>query len=85
MKIKTLNYTIVFQKEPEGGYTAFVPLLPGCVTYGKDLTEAKKMVGEAIEIYLESLKAHKEEIPVEGEVFYSQMNINPAKLNLSYG
>ncbi len=85
MKIKTLNYTVVFQKEPEGGYTAFVPILPGCVTYGKDLPEAKKMVKEAIEIYLESLKEHKEEIPSENEVFYSQMNIDPSKLNLSYG
>ncbi len=84
MKNKALNYTVVFQKEPEGGYTAFVPLLPGCVTYGKDLPEAKKMVKEAIEIYLASLEAHKEEIPVENEVFYSQMNINLSNLNLSH-
>ena len=37
MKQKVLNYTAVFQKEPEGGYTVFVPMLPGCVSYGKDL------------------------------------------------
>ena len=43
MKVKTLNYTVFFQKEQEGGYTVIVPLLPGCVTYGKDLQEAKKM------------------------------------------
>ena len=85
MKIKTLNYTAVFQKEPKGGYTVFVPILPGCVTYGKDLSEAKKMVQEAIQIYLESLKIHNEEIPIEEEVFYSQVNITPSKLILSYG
>ena len=85
MKIKTLNYTVVFQIEPEGGYTVYVPMLPGCVTYGKDLNEAKKMVREAIELYLESLKDMKEEIPVEEDVFYSQMTIDPSKLNLSYG
>ncbi len=85
MKIKTLNYTVVFQKEPEGGYTAFVPLLPGCVTYGDNLSEAKKMAEEAIKIYLESLKAHKEEIPIEEEVFYTQMNIDASNLRLSYG
>lgn len=82
MQIKTLNYTVVFQKEPEGGYTVFVPLLPGCVTYGKDLITAKKMIKESIELYVESLKAHKEEIPTENEVFYSQMNIDSSKLNL---
>ncbi|MBI2641079.1 type II toxin-antitoxin system HicB family antitoxin [Candidatus Roizmanbacteria bacterium] len=85
MKTQTLNYTVVFQKEPEGGYTAYVPLLPGCVTYGKELSHAKRMVKEAIEIYLESLKGHKEEIPSENEVFYTQMSIDTSKLNLSYG
>lgn len=84
MKTKTLNYTVIFQKEPEGGYTAFVPLLPGCVTYGKNLAEAKKMVKEAMELYLESLEAHKDDIPVENDVFYSQMNIDFSKLNLSH-
>lgn len=33
-----LHYTILFHEEPEGGFTATVPVLPGCVTYGKDLT-----------------------------------------------
>ncbi|OGK37766.1 antitoxin HicB [Candidatus Roizmanbacteria bacterium RIFCSPLOWO2_01_FULL_42_14] len=82
--MKTLNYTVVFQKEPEGGYTAFVPLLPGCVTYGKDLAESKKMAREAIELYVESLEAHKEDIPEEDDVFFSQMNIDFSKLNLTH-
>lgn len=84
MKQKILNYTAVFQKEPEGGYTVFVPILPGCVSYGKDLEEAKKMIKEAIELYLESLKAHKEEIPTEEDVFYSQINIDSSNLKISY-
>ena len=84
MKARTLNYTVIFQKEPEGGYTAFVPLLQGCVTYGKDLPESKKMAREAIGIYIESLEAHKEDIPVEKDVFYSQMNIDFSKLNLTH-
>ncbi len=84
MKQKILNYTAVFQKEPEGGYTVFVPLLPGCVSYGKDLEEAKEMIKEAIELYIESLVAHKEEIPTEENIFYSQVNINPSKLKITY-
>jgi len=84
MKQKVLNYTAVFQKEPEGGYTVFVPMLPGCVSYGRNLEEAKKMINEAIGLYLESLSAHDEEIPTEENIFYSQININPSKLNISY-
>ena len=75
MKATELNYTVIFQKEPKGGYTAIVPSLPGCVTYGKDLEEAKKMAKEAIELYLESLKKHNEDIPTQEEVFYGQVSV----------
>lgn len=78
MKSKIFNYTIILQKESKGGYTVIVPALPGCVTYGKDLEEAKKMAIEAIELYLESLKDHNEEIPEEKDTFYTQVTITPA-------
>ena len=58
-------------------------MLPGCVSYGKNLEEAKKMIKEAIELYL-SLSSHHEEIPTEENSFYSQVNIDTSKLNLSY-
>jgi predicted RNase H-like HicB family nuclease len=57
------SYKILLKKEPEGGYTVTVPSLPGCVTYGKSIEKATEMAKEAIELYLESLKAHHEEIP----------------------
>jgi len=75
MKSTELNYTVIFQKEPEGGYTVIVPALPGCVTYGKNLETAKKMAKEAIELYLESLKNHNEDIPTQEEVFYGQISV----------
>jgi len=42
--------------EPEGGYTVIVPSLPGCVTYGETVDEAKRMAKEAIELYIQTLK-----------------------------
>lgn len=66
--MKVLNYRIFLRKEPEGGYTVIVPSLPGCVTYGENIDESLAMAKEAIELYLESLKAHGEEIPVEENV-----------------
>ena len=78
MKSKILNYTVILQKESEGGYTVTIPALPGCVTYGKDVEEAKKMAVEVIELYLESLKKHNEEIPEEQETFYTQVSVTPS-------
>jgi len=42
---KIFRYNIIFRSEPEGGFTVLVPSLPGCVTYGKNLKEAKKNGG----------------------------------------
>ncbi len=63
--MEVLKYRILLRKEPEGGYTVLVPSLPGCITYGENIEEALKMAKEAIELYIESLKAHGEEIPNE--------------------
>jgi len=79
MKVK--SYTVILKSEPEGGYSAIVPLLPGCVTYGKTIEKAREMAKDAIEIYIESLKKHNEEIPIEDPVYYTSVNVN---LPLSY-
>ncbi len=65
MKAKTLNYNVVFTPEPEGGFTVTVPALPGCVTYGKTLKEAKAMAKEAIELMIETLEAHGQPVPTD--------------------
>ncbi|ABX32013.1 protein of unknown function UPF0150 [Petrotoga mobilis SJ95] len=65
--MKILSYRILLKKEAEGGYTVIVPLLPGCVTYGDTMEEAIKMAKEAIQLYIESLQEHGEEIPSEEE------------------
>lgn len=53
---KVLRYDVVFEKAPEGGYTVLVPALPGCISEGDDLHEAKKNIKEAILLYLEVQK-----------------------------
>ena len=63
--MKRLIYRILLRKEQEGGYTVIVPSLPGCITYGSTIEEAIKMAKEAVELYIESLKKHGEEIPTE--------------------
>ena len=63
--MRVLNYRILLRKEPEGGYTVLVPSLPGCITYGDTIEEAIDMAKEAIELYIESLREHGDEIPTE--------------------
>ena len=60
--METLSYKVFLHKEPEGGFTVTVPSLPGCVTYGETRDEAMSMADEAIELYVESLRAHGEEV-----------------------
>ena len=74
MKVK--NYTVILKSEPEGGYTAIVPALPGCVTYGKSVESAREMVKDAIEGYIASLKKHGEEVPEEESVLLTSVFAN---------
>ena len=60
-----LKYTVVLIPEDEGGYSVEVPTLPGCVTQGETRQEAIAMAKEAIELYLESLRADGESVPQE--------------------
>jgi predicted RNase H-like HicB family nuclease len=59
------RYTAVFEPAEEGGYIVTVPALPGLVTEAETLEGARSAAHEAILGYLESLKKHNEEIPVE--------------------
>ena len=60
--MQKLSYRILLRPEPEGGYTVIVPSLPGCVTYGKTVREARAMAADAIQAYLASVRKHGEQI-----------------------
>jgi predicted RNase H-like HicB family nuclease len=55
MKTLKRRYTVIFEPQPEGGYTVTVPALPGCVSQAETLREARKMAAEAVQAYCESL------------------------------
>jgi antitoxin HicB len=57
------SYTVLLQPEPEGGYTVTCPTLPGLVTYGESLDEARAMAADAIRGYIECLREDGEPIP----------------------
>jgi antitoxin HicB len=78
---KISRYNVIFRPEPEGGFTVIVPSLPGCVTYGENLMEAKKMAVDAIQGYLASLKKHKEVVSSDEENFFASVEIKKAAIH----
>lgn len=64
---KILTYTVFFEKAPEGGYVAFVPALPGCMTQGETFEEVSQYVKDAIKAYVEVLIEDGEDVPQEHE------------------
>lgn len=75
MKSRLLQFNVLFRPEPEGGFTVIVPSLPGCITYGKDLQEAKTMAQDAITLYVEILLEDGEHIPSDKEVFLTSLEV----------
>jgi predicted RNase H-like HicB family nuclease len=48
-----VDLKVVLEPSEEGGFTVYVPSLPGCVSEGRTREEALKNIREAIELYLE--------------------------------
>ncbi|MFH1672882.1 MAG: type II toxin-antitoxin system HicB family antitoxin [Pseudomonadota bacterium] len=57
-----MRLKVVLEPSEEGGYTAYVPSLPGCISEGDTKEEALANIKEAIELYLE---------PVEDDASYA--------------
>src|SRR3989344_3889827 len=68
---KVLEYVAVLQEEEAGGYSVWVPSLPGCASQGETVVDAMKNIREAIELYLEY--DNKEQL--EDEVYKRQFVI----------
>ena len=51
-----MKLQVILEPSDEGGYTAYVPALPGCISEGDTLEEAMTNIREAIELYLEPVE-----------------------------
>ena len=57
------RYTVIFEKEEDGGYHVFCPALPGCHSQGETVEEGMANIREAIELYVVTLKEDGLPIP----------------------
>ena len=51
-----MRFKIVLEESDEGGYTVYVPSLPGCFSEGETKEESLKNIQEAIGLYLEPVE-----------------------------
>jgi predicted RNase H-like HicB family nuclease len=75
LRKKIYQFTAVFEKNEDGGYTVTVPSLPGCISEGDTFDEALKNIKEAITLYLEVMKKDKEKIKEEGEIIFAPVKV----------
>ena len=47
-----MRIRVILEPSDEGGYTAYVPSLPGCISEGETIEESLANIREAIELYL---------------------------------
>lgn len=59
------DFTVLFEPAPAGGYVVTCPALPGLVTEGDSLEEARAMAADAIRGYLESLRKDGQPVPTD--------------------
>lgn len=63
----------MLEEQEEGGYTVFVPSLPGCVSQGETVEECLKNIKEAIELWFE---------PDENELVIYKDNVKSRTLTI---
>lgn len=63
MQKKVLEYNAIFQKEVEGGFSVWIPDLPGCTSQGETFEEATENIREAVLLYLDDKKDAVEDLP----------------------
>ena len=61
--MKTYIFRVEIELEEDGRWSAEIPTLPGCATWGNSKSEALLTIQEAGQLYIESLIAHGESIP----------------------
>jgi len=66
--MRIMNYNVILTPDETGGYVVTCPALPGLVTEGDTLEEAREMAADAIRCYLESLQKDGEPIPTDNSI-----------------
>jgi len=70
-----MRYTVILEREADGGYVATVPALPGCVSQGDTRDEVMRNIREAADLYVEDCIAAGDPVPAEAGRDYCELKI----------
>jgi predicted RNase H-like HicB family nuclease len=62
-----MGYTVILEREAEGGYVAMVPALPSRISQGDPRDAALRHIREAIELYSEDYRDAGDPVPQEAD------------------
>jgi len=69
--MKFYNFEIIIEKEEDDeGYFAYSPSLPGCVSNGRTIEEAKRNIRESLQQHIMSLHDHALPIPQNDRIVH---------------
>lgn len=72
---RTLSYKVVLEPSKDGGYSVYVPSLPGCVSEGDSYQEALDNIREAIRGWLEVAQEFGDDLPTS-DVFTEAVEVS---------
>lgn len=65
--MRKYTFLVVFEPNSSGGYGVYFPDVPGCISGGDNLEEAKEMAREALSLHICGMLEDGEEIPQPSE------------------
>lgn len=68
-----MKYTVVLERDRDGGFVAKVPVLPGCVSQGDSREEALANIREAVDLYIADCRDAGDPVPEEDSVEYVEL------------
>jgi predicted RNase H-like HicB family nuclease len=68
-----MKYTVVLNREADGGFVASIPVLPGCVSQGNSREESLSNIREAMELYVEDCRLTGDPLPEEDSVEFVEL------------
>ncbi len=66
-----MRYLVIIEKADDGSFSAYVPDLPGCVSCGETVDEARQLIDEAVRLHIDSLRQHGEPVPLPSVITHS--------------
>ncbi|HFC98675.1 MAG TPA: type II toxin-antitoxin system HicB family antitoxin [Thermosulfurimonas dismutans] len=76
MEKRVLNFVVILEPDPSGGYVVSCPELPGCYSQGESVEEALENIKEAILLTLEDLAESEEPLPESRKILVSTVSVS---------